>query len=138
MYDNDTRILMVSEQLRHNIRGEPEQAPHKHEVCAVGLSVCRSVLTFLTQKYTRAVLIYEYLQLLIAAFKAYRKNFGSKKFGENTTEMLAKTTCSHTLSIINTTHYLEKCLNSKYGKMNLSIFQDLSYHVLKHVALCFQ
>ena len=46
--------------------GEPERAPHKREVRAVGLSVC----TFMTQKYTRTVLIYGYLQLLIAAFKA--------------------------------------------------------------------
>ena len=34
--------------------GEPEQAPHKREVCAVGLSV----RTFMTRKYTRTVLIY--------------------------------------------------------------------------------
>ena len=58
--------------------GEPERAPHKCEVRAVGLSVClsiclsvrTSVRTFMTRKYTRTVLIYGYLQLLIAAFKA--------------------------------------------------------------------
>ena len=49
--------------------GKPERAPHKREVRAVGLSVCRSVRTFMTRKYTRTVLIYGYLQLLIAAFK---------------------------------------------------------------------
>ena len=49
--------------------GEPEQAPHKREVRAVGLSVCLSVRTFMTRKYTRTILIYGYLQLLIAAFK---------------------------------------------------------------------
>ena len=49
--------------------GEPERAPHKREVRAVGLSVCLSVRTFMTRKYTRTVLIYGYLQLLIAAFK---------------------------------------------------------------------
>ena len=32
--------------------GEPERAPHKREVCAVGLSVCLSVHTFMTRKYT--------------------------------------------------------------------------------------
>ena len=38
----------------------------------VCLSVCCSVRTFMTRKYTRVVLIYGYLQLmlLIAAFKA--------------------------------------------------------------------
>ena len=50
--------------------GEPERAPHKREVRAVCLSVCLSVRTFMTRKYTRTVLIYGYLQLLIAAFKA--------------------------------------------------------------------
>ena len=58
--------------------GEPERAPHKHEVRAVGrsvgmsvyLSICLSVHMFMTRKYTRTVLIYGYLQLLIAAFKA--------------------------------------------------------------------
>ena len=38
--------------------GEPERAPHKREVCAIGLSVCRSVRTFMTRKYTRVILIY--------------------------------------------------------------------------------
>ena len=33
-------------------------------------SVCLSVCTFMTQKYTRVVLIYGYLQLLIAVFTA--------------------------------------------------------------------
>ena len=51
--------------------GEPERAPHKREARAVGLSVCvsicLSVRTFMTQ---RTALIYGYLQLLIAAFKA--------------------------------------------------------------------
>ena len=46
--------------------GEPERAPHKREVRAVGLSV----RMFMTRKYTKTVLIYGYLQLLIAAFKA--------------------------------------------------------------------
>ena len=46
--------------------GEPERSPHKREIRAVGLSV----RTFMTRKYTRTVLIYGYLQLLIAAFKA--------------------------------------------------------------------
>ena len=50
--------------------GEPERAPDKREVRAVGLSICLSVRTFMTRKYTRTVLIYGYLQLLIAAFKA--------------------------------------------------------------------
>ena len=50
--------------------GEPERAPHKHEVRAVGLSLCLYVRMFMTRKYTRTVLIYGYLQLLIAAFKA--------------------------------------------------------------------
>ena len=44
------------------IWGEPERAPHKREVRAVGrsvcLSVCRSVRTFMTRKYTRVILIY--------------------------------------------------------------------------------
>ena len=39
-------------------------------VRSVGLSVFLSVRTFMTRKYTRTVLIYGYLQLLIAAFKA--------------------------------------------------------------------
>ena len=39
-------------------------------VRSVCRSVCRSVRTFMTRKYTRVVLIYGYLQLLIAAFKA--------------------------------------------------------------------
>ena len=38
------------------------RAPHKCEVRAVGLSVCRSVCrsvrTFMTRKYTRVILIY--------------------------------------------------------------------------------
>ena len=34
------------------------RAPHKCEVRAVGLSVCRSVRTFMTRKYTRVILIY--------------------------------------------------------------------------------
>ena len=38
--------------------GEPERAPHKHEVCAACLSVFLSVCTFMTRKYTRVVLIY--------------------------------------------------------------------------------
>ena len=38
--------------------GEPERAPHIREVHVVGLSVCRSVRTFMTQKSTRVVLIY--------------------------------------------------------------------------------
>ena len=42
--------------------GEPERAPHKREVRAVSLSVClsvcRSVRTFMTRKYTRVILIY--------------------------------------------------------------------------------
>ena len=38
--------------------GEPEQAPHKREVRAVGLSVCLSAHTFMTRKYTRVILIY--------------------------------------------------------------------------------
>ena len=49
---------------------KPEGAPHKHEVRVVSLSVylsvCLSVGTFMTQKYIRIVLIYVYLQLLIA------------------------------------------------------------------------
>ena len=60
-------------ELNHNW-GEPERALHKREVRAVGRSVCLSVSlsvrTFMTRKYTRTVLIYGYLQLLIAAFKA--------------------------------------------------------------------
>ena len=36
---------------------EPEQAPHKREVHAACLSVYLSVCTFMTRKYTRAVLI---------------------------------------------------------------------------------
>ena len=49
-----------------------ERAPHKREVRAVGRSVCLclSIRTFMTRKYTRTVLIYGYLQLLIAAFQA--------------------------------------------------------------------
>ena len=40
-------------------------------VClSVCLSVFLSVRTFMTRKYTTTVLIYGYLQLLIAAFKA--------------------------------------------------------------------
>ena len=40
-------------------------------VClSICLSICLSVRTFMTRKYTRTVLIYGYLQLLIAAFKA--------------------------------------------------------------------
>ena len=39
--------------------GKPERAPHKREVRAVGLSVClsvcRSVRTFMTRKYTRVI-----------------------------------------------------------------------------------
>ena len=54
--------------------GEPERAPHKREVRAISLfvclSICLSVRTFMTRKYTTTVLIYGYLQLLIAAFKA--------------------------------------------------------------------
>ena len=38
--------------------GEPEQASHKHEVHVACLSVCLSVHTFITRKYTRVVLIY--------------------------------------------------------------------------------
>ena len=37
--------------------GNPEQASHKCEVCALYLSVCCSVRTFMTRKYTRVVLI---------------------------------------------------------------------------------
>ena len=33
--------------------GKPEQAPHKREVRAACLSVCLSVRTFMTRKYTR-------------------------------------------------------------------------------------
>ena len=58
--------MIVGFQLCQYYWGEPERAPHKREVRAVGLSVC----TFMTRKYTRTVLIYGYLQLLIAAFKA--------------------------------------------------------------------
>ena len=43
---------------------EPERAPHKCEVRAVGQSVCPYVHD------TRVVLIYGYLRLLIATFKA--------------------------------------------------------------------
>ena len=57
------------------------RAPHKREVRAVGLSV----RTFMTRKYTRTVLIYGYLQLLIAAFKAglvlSRKFCSAENFG---------------------------------------------------------
>ena len=53
------------------IAGEPEQAPHKREVRAFGLSIYLSVCPYVhEQNYTRTVLIYGYLQLLIAAFKA--------------------------------------------------------------------
>ena len=39
-------------------------------VRSVGLSVFLSVRTFMTRKYARTVLIYGYLQLFIAAFRA--------------------------------------------------------------------
>ena len=38
--------------------GEPERAPHKREVRTARLSVCLSVRTFITRKYTRVVVIY--------------------------------------------------------------------------------
>ena len=75
MFIYTTFIYTVSLQVRLYLKyeldnwGEPEQAPHKREVRAVGLSICLSVRTFMTRKYTRTVLIYGYLQLLIAAFK---------------------------------------------------------------------
>ena len=57
---------------------EPERAPHKREVCAaclsVYLSVFLSVRTFMMQKYTRVILIYEVPQLLIAAFMMHLVN----------------------------------------------------------------
>ena len=57
--------------LDHVNWGEPERAHINVKfVRSVGLSVYLSVRTFMTRKYTRTVLIYGYLQLLIAAFKA--------------------------------------------------------------------
>ena len=75
--NNTDPILRPVLQAEHNLWtkycatwGEPEQAPHIRDVCKFCLSVCLSVRTFMTQQFTNVILIYGYLQLLIAALNS--------------------------------------------------------------------
>ena len=45
--DTEVTLWLNISKIQSNIWGEPERAPYKREVCAVGLSVCLSVRTFI-------------------------------------------------------------------------------------------